>query len=73
MKQKFILCFCNSFRETDEVFLKQEMEADLEAGEYAEDDKPYQTEGDGEISTYEAGSQDNGKFESFLFQTTLFD
>lgn len=45
----------------DEVFLKQEMEADL-SGEYAEEDKPYQTEGDGEIATYESGSQDNGKF-----------
>ncbi|XP_055304431.1 modifier of mdg4 [Sitodiplosis mosellana] len=42
----------------NEEFLKQEMEADISA-EYDEEDKPYQTEGDGEIATYESGSQDN--------------
>ncbi|XP_031625351.1 modifier of mdg4-like isoform X2 [Contarinia nasturtii] len=40
-----------------EDFLKQEMDTDI-SGEY-EDDKPYQTEG--EIGTYETGSQDNAK------------
>lgn len=35
------------------------MEAEM-SGEYDEEDKPYQTEGDGEIGTYETGSQDNG-------------
>lgn len=35
------------------------MDADI-SGEYVDDDKPYQTEGDGEIGTFESGSQDNG-------------
>lgn len=41
--------------------MKQEMDTDI-SGEYVDDDKPYQTEGDGEIGTYESGSQDNGNF-----------
>lgn len=36
------------------------MDADI-SGEYVDDDKPYQTEGDGEIGTFESGSQENGK------------
>lgn len=49
----------NRFVELDEEFLKHEIDADI-SGEYGEDEKPYQTEGDGEIATYESGSQDNG-------------
>lgn len=47
----------------DDEFMKQEIEADISA-EYDEEDKPYQTEGDGEIATYESGSQDNGNHSS---------
>lgn len=36
------------------------MDTDI-SGEFVDDDKPYQTEGDAEIGTYESGSQDNGK------------
>ena len=52
---------CNFILTTDEEFLKQEMEAEITT-EYDEDEKPYQTEGDGEIVTYESGSQDNGNY-----------
>lgn len=51
--------FTTFFFSTAEDFLKQEIEADISA-EYDEEDKPYQTEGDGEIATYESGSQENG-------------
>lgn len=46
---------------TDEEFVKQEIEP---MGEYAEEDKQYQTEADEEIGAYESGSQENGKFVS---------
>lgn len=42
---------------TDDEFVKQEIDI---SGEYVEDDKQYQTEGDEEIGNYESGSQDNG-------------
>lgn len=49
---------------TDDEFVKQEMEI---SGEYVEDDKQYQTEGDEEIGNYESGSQDNGKLNANRF------
>lgn len=47
------------------------MEAEISA-EYDEDDKPYQTEGDGEIATYESGSQDNGNYCGDFIQRIRF-
>lgn len=42
--------------------MKQEQEQELEmSGEYVEDGKQYQTEGDEEIIAYDSGSQENGK------------
>lgn len=65
-----------SFSQIDEEFLKQENDTDI-SGEYVEEEKPYQTEGDGEIGTYESGSQDNGKYSTvtkneFLSFPSLF-
>lgn len=51
-------CISFHFICIDEEFVKQEIEP---MGEYAEEDKQYQTEGDEEIGTYESGSQENGK------------
>lgn len=48
---------------TDDEFVKQEQDQELEiSGEYVEEGKQYQTEGDEEIITYDSGSQENGKF-----------
>lgn len=52
--------------------MKQEMEVDISA-EYDEEDKPYQTEGDGEIATYESGSQDDGNFKTDIFEDFLIN
>lgn len=51
---------------------EHEMEADISA-EYDEEDKPYQTEGDGEIATYESGSQDDGNFKADIYKEFLIN
>lgn len=45
---------------TDEEYVKQEQELEI-SGEYVEEGKQYQTEGDEEIIAYDSGSQENGK------------
>lgn len=59
MEWQYRFAIFTLYFQIDDEFLKHEMDTDI-SGEYVDDDKPYQTEGDGEIGTFESGSQDNG-------------